>query len=73
MPARAGEVNTNLGTLTLSLSKLEANFAGYDNAQFIPVDYTSNPTAFLEVLEQTAHLGRLKLILTETCHVNNQN
>ena len=66
-------MNTNLGALTPGLNTLEANFAGYDNAQFIPVDCTSNPKAFLEVLEQTAHLSRLRLILTETCYANSEN
>ena len=57
-------MNTNLGALTPGLNTLEANFAGYDNAQFIPVDCTSNRKAFREVLEQITHLGRLRLILT---------
>ena len=57
-------MNTNLGALTPSLNMLETNFAGYDNAQFIPVDCTSNRKAFREVLEQITHLGRLRLILT---------
>ena len=51
---------------------LEADNAGYTNAQFgykiIPVDCTSNPNAFLETIQQAAHHDRLALTLTGTCH-----
>ena len=75
--ALASEVNANFDALTSGVNVLEADNAGYTDPQFgyktIPVDCTSNPNAFLETIQQTAHLDRLKLVLTGTCHSESED